>query len=115
MSSLGNIAVKALAPFAKLLGPSGEPSEFVIGSGEIWKGTISDERTSRDYMEGGYQVEITQSFVGSTAEFVAIYPDTSDAYEGKIATLDGKTRRIAEIERGEAFTTITLAGSEEAP
>ena len=115
MSTLGNIATAALQPFAKALGPSGKPSELVIGSGETWKGTASEERTTRDYMEGGQHVEISQTFVGSSAEFVAIYTDTSENYLGKTATLDGKARRISELERGEAFTTITLTGNEEAP
>ena len=115
MSTLGNIATAALRPFAKALGPSGQPSELVIGSGQMWQGTINEERTTRDYMEGGQQVEISQTIVGSSAEFTVRYPETSDEYLGKTATLDGKARRISELERGEAFTTITLTGSEEAP
>ena len=46
---------------------------------------------------------------------MALYPGDLQGYLGKVATLDGKSRRIAEIEKGEAFTTITVSGSEEAP
>lgn len=100
---------------ATILGPNGQPSELAIDSGAVWQGTVDEERTTRDYMEGGQDVEITQRITGSSAEFNVRYPDDSQTYLGKTATLDGKSRRIAEIERGEAFTTITLSGSEEAP
>ena len=115
MSTLGNIATAALRPFARALGPSGQPSELVIGSGQMWQGTINEERTTRDYMEGGQQVEISQTIVGSSAEFTVRYPETSDEYLGKTATLDGKALTVAEIEVGEAFTRITLNGPEQAP
>jgi len=100
---------------ATILGPNGQPSELAIDSGAVWQGTVDEERTTRDYMEGGQEVEITQRITGSSAEFNVRYPDDSQTYLGKTATLDGKSRRIAEIERGEAFTTITMSGSEEAP
>ena len=100
---------------ATILGPNGQPSELAIDSGAVWQGTVDEERTTRDYMEGGQDVEITQRITGSSADFNVRYPDDSQTYLGKTATLDGKSRRIAEIERGEAFTTITLSGSEEAP
>ena len=115
MSILGRIAVNALRPMATILGPDGQPSELVIDSGAVWQGTVDEERTTRDYMEGGQEVEITQRITGSSAEFNVSYPDDSQTYLGKTATVDGKSRRIAEIERGEAFTTITVSGSEEAP
>ena len=100
---------------ATILGPNGQPSELTIDSGAVWQGTKDEERTTRDYMAGGQEVEITQRITGSSADFNVRYPEGSQTYLGKIATLDGNSRRIAEIERGEAFTTITLSGSEEAP
>jgi len=115
MSTLGKIAIKALSPFARALGPDGEPSELAIDSGEIWKGTVDERRTTRDYMEGGQQVEILQTIVGSSAEFVAEYPNNPQSYLGKDATLDGADLTVAEIEVGEAFTRITLNGPEQAP
>jgi len=115
MSILGKIAVKALVPFAKLLGPSGEPSELAIDSGDIWQGTVDERRTTRDYMEGGQQVEIIQTIVGSTVEFIVGYPNNPKSYLGKDATLDGAALTVAEIEVGEAFTRITLNGPEQAP
>ena len=115
MSTLGRLAVAALKPAASVLGPNGEPSELIIDSGPMWQGTVNEERTTRDYMEGGQEVEISQQITGSTAEFDVRYPNASQTYLGKRASLDGKSRRIAEIERGEAFTTITVSGSEEAP
>lgn len=115
MSILGTIAVKSLAPFAKLLGPSGQASELVIDSGEIWKGTVDERRTTRDYMEGGQQVEILQTVVGSTAEFLVAYPNNAKSYLGKDVTLDGAALTVAEIEIGEAFTRITLNGPQQAP
>ena len=115
MSTLGKLAVAALKPAASILGPNGQPSELVIDSGEMWQGTVDEERTTRDYMDGGQQVEIIQQITGSTAEFEVKYPKNPDEYEGKLATLDGKSRRIAEIEKGEAFTTVTVNGSEQAP
>ena len=60
-------------------------------------------------------MEIEQNFVGATDEFLVRYPETSQSYEGKTATVDGKSRTVAEIEVGEAFTTIRLKGPEEAP
>ncbi len=115
MSILGTIATAALKPAAAMLGPNGAPSELAIDSGPIWQGTVDEERTAREYLEGGQEVEISQRITGATAEFVALYPGDPQSYLGKVATLDGKSRRIAEIEKGEAFTTITVSGSEEAP
>jgi len=116
MSTLGQIAVQALKPAAALLGPDGQASLLVIGDdGAAWQGTVDEERTTRDYMDGGQQVEIEQNFVGATDEFLARYPEASKSYEGKTATVDGKSRTVAEIEVGEAFTTIRLKGPEEAP
>ena len=116
MSILGKIAVKALAPFAKLLGPEGQASGLVIGSsGALWQGTVDERRTTRDYMEGGQQVEVLQTVVGSTAEFLVRYPNSPKSYLGKDATLDGNALTVAEIEVGEAFTRITLNGPEQAP
>ena len=82
---------------ATILGPNGQPSELAIDSGAVWQGTVDEERTTRDYMEGGLEVEITQRITGSSAEFNVRYPDDSQTYLGKTATLDGKSRRIAEI------------------
>ena len=79
MSILGTIATAALKPAAAMLGPNGAPSELAIDSGPIWQGTVDEERTAREYLEGGQEVEISQ------------------------------------VEKGEAFTTITVSGSEEAP
>ena len=115
MSILGTIATAALKPAAAMLGPNGAPSELTIDSGPIWQGTVDEERTAREYLEGGQEVEISQRITGATADFVALYPSDPQSYLGKVATLDGKSRRIAEIEKGEAFTTITVSGSEEAP
>tara|TARA_R110002020_G_scaffold16636_4_gene58744 strand:- start:595 stop:942 length:348 start_codon:yes stop_codon:yes gene_type:complete len=115
MSTLGEIAVAALRPAASLLGPNGQQSELVIDGGPMWQGTIDEERTTRDYMDGGQDVEITQQITGSTAEFDIRYPNPSQDYLGKLSSLDGNSRRVAEIIRGEAFTTITVNGSEEAP
>ncbi len=116
MSTLGKIAVQSLKPFARLLGPNGEPSTFAIGdSGPLWEGTIDERRTTRDYMEGGQQVEILQTIVGSSDEFVAQYPENPDYYEGLDASLDGAALTVAEIEVGEAFTRITLNGPNQAP
>lgn len=115
MSTLGNIAAAALRPFAKVLGPNGQPSELVIGSGPVWQGTVDEERTTRDYMDGGQEIGIAQRIVGATAEFSVRYPEDSQTYLGKTATLDGKSRRIADIEKGEVFTTIAVSGIEEAP
>ena len=115
MSTLGRLAVAALKPAASLLGPDGQPSELAIDAGPVWQGTIDEERTTRDYMEGGQEVEITQQITGPTADFDVRYPNPSQTYLGKLATLNGKARRVAEIARGEAFTTITVSGSEEAP
>jgi len=115
MSNLGKVAVQALKPAAVMLGPNGAPSKLAIDSGEVWQGTVDEERTAREYLEGGQEVEISQRITGATAEFVALYPSDPQSYLGKVATLDGKSRRIAEIEKGQAFTTITVSGSEEAP
>ena len=99
MSTLGQIAVQALKPAAALLGPNGQASTLVIGDdGAAWQGTVDEERTTRDYMDGGQQVEIEQNFVGATDEFLVRYPESSQSYEGKTATVDGKSRTVAEIE-----------------
>lgn len=116
MSYLGKIAVQALKPAASLLGPSGKPSSLTIGDdGEAWEGTVNEERVTRDYMDGGQQVEIEQEFVGSSEEFSARYPNDVKTYEGLAATVNGKARKVGEIEIGEAFTTVRLKGPDEAP
>ena len=116
MSILGKIAVEALKPAASLLGPNDKPSSLIIGTeGQAWEGTVNEERVTRDYMDGGQQVEIEQEFVGSSEEFLERYPDNAKTYEGLAATVDGKSRKVGEITVGEAFTTISLTGPEEAP
>ena len=116
MSILGKIAVAALKPAATLLGPNSKPSSITIGTdGESWEGTVNEERVTRDYMSGGQQVEIEQEFVGSSEEFLARYPNELKTYEGLAATVNGKARKVEEIEVGEAFTTVRLKGPDEAP
>tara|TARA_R110002020_G_scaffold419113_1_gene628344 strand:- start:40 stop:390 length:351 start_codon:yes stop_codon:yes gene_type:complete len=116
VSILGKIAVQALKPAASLLGPNDKPSSLIIGTeGQAWEGTVNEERVTRDYMDGGQQVEIEQEFVGSSEEFLARYPNDVKTYEGLAATANGKARKVGEIEIGEAFTTVRLTGPDEAP
>lgn len=115
MSILGDLAANPLGQAARLLGPDGEPSVLFIEGVGPWSGTKSEERTSRDYIEGGQQVQIEQTFVGLTSEFNEAFPSSSNAYLGKTATVDGESRSIAEITLGTVATTVHMEGITQAP
>ena len=66
-------------------------------------------------MDGGQQEEIRQTFVGSSEEFLEIYSSNPREYIGQIATLDGESFRVSEVNVGEAFTEVALEGEHEAP
>ena len=115
MSNLGKLAVNALSPAATALGPDGVAGWLTIGTtGERWSGTAAEARTARDYITGGQQIEVTQTFVGSTAEFEDRYSSAAKEYIGVTASLNGTAYTVGEISKGEAFTEITLNGEEEA-
>jgi len=115
MSTLGEIAVAALKPAASMLGPNGQASSLSIDSGPPWEGTKDQARVARDYMEGGQQIELTQTFVGASSEFVSVYTDPADDYLGKTAILDGEARKVESVEVGEAMTLVSLTGTTQAP
>lgn len=114
MSTLGDIAKGALSPVRKILGPSGASSWLTIASGERWEGVKSEERRTRDYIEGGQQQEVTHTFVGETDAFELLYTSASKEYLGKAASIDGVAYTVAGINKGEVFTEIELVGDEEA-
>jgi hypothetical protein len=115
MSTLGQLAVKALRNARAVLGASGEADILAINSGPSIKTTRAEASTGRDYEDGGQQVEVTQSAVVESAEFNRLYPSASKEYLGKDATIGDDNYTVSDIERGEAFTTIRLAGEEESP
>ena len=115
VSTLGDIATAALKGPASLLGPNGGTSLLSINSGEEWLGTKAEAQHGRDYIDGGQQAEIRQTFVGSSEEFLEIYSSNPREYIGQIATLDGESFRVAEVNVGEAFTEVVLEGEHEAP
>lgn len=116
MSRLGKIAVQALQPASVALGPDDAAGWLTIGTGgERWRGTAAEARNDRDYIEGGQQMSVTQTFVGAREEFEELYTGTLQSYEGSTASLNGTAYRVAAIEWGEAFITVHLEGEEEAP
>lgn len=97
-----------------MLGTDDRSDTLKIGTGEKWQVTRAETRTGRDYELGGQQVEILLTVVGDSDAFVERYPNAAQTYLGRTCTLNTTTYRVANIEAGEAFTLIELAGEEEA-
>lgn len=115
MSIYGKIMQNAFSQHAGNFGANDRADKLKIDGGEAWNVVRAEERTGREYEIGGQQVEVTQTATGRTDEFNERYTGTRQDYLGKTATMGGNTYRIADIEHGEGFTTISLTGSEEAP
>lgn len=113
MSIIGDIARNALRGARASLGTDGQSDEIKIDGGEPWKVTRNEERRGRDFELGGQQVNITLAVVGETYDFDQAYQSAVNTYLGQLATMNGNTYRIADIEKGEVFTTLALVGEEE--
>lgn len=114
MSTLADVAAGALRFARESLGTSGSDSLSIDG-GAPWLVTRAEERHSRDFEVGGQNVESELVVVGESSEFLTLYSSPPADYLGKSATLGGNSYRVSEINRGEIFTELSLAGGLASP
>lgn len=78
----------------------------VGGHGVAVVGDVTED--AREYSEMGYEPELSAQLVAKRSAFDAVFPLSSDAYLGKLATFRGRQFRIQSIKRGQAFVEIAL-------
>jgi len=86
---------------------------IAIGTGDAVSGVVGELELDRDYEVGGFEVSEAISVVVRASDFLASYPADPKTYQGKVATVRGKTYRIDRISKGQHAVTINLISTTE--
>lgn len=104
MSQLTDFAAEAFGSARSVIG--GE--SVSIGGGTALSCVLNEATAERDFEMGGFGKSASLEAVASTTAFDAAYTSVVASYVGKTATARGLTWRVRSIQRGQAFTTISL-------
>ena len=85
----------------------------IIGTGDAVDVIQGEERQERASELNGFERSSRLTIVAGLADFIAVYPAAIQTYLGKNCTHKGDEWRIADIEEGAGFVTITLASRTE--
>ena len=86
---------------------------IAIGTGDAVSGVVGELELDRDYEVGGFEVSEAISVVVRASDFLASYPADPKTYQGKVATVRGKTYRIDRISKGQHAVTLALISTTE--
>jgi hypothetical protein len=105
--------ISAVAPIARTVIGS---ETLSIAGGTAIAGTFNEARHSRDYEDGGFEIESSMDFVVESAILIAAYPNAAISYHGKSAIsirniYGSETWRVKTIIPGGFFVTVGLVST----
>ena len=110
MSLLSNFANTAYATASAVIGTE----SLAIDGGSSISAVQNQVRHARDFEDGGFAPDSALELVCARSAFSAAYASAGSAYVGKLATFDGATYRITDVEVGKHAVTLRVAHKEDA-